>query len=64
MICQLLFLLLQMKDILLYGALCDQLIYRHHVSLSDPVGSVRGLVLYCQIPPGIIVDDDIRRRQV
>ena len=55
---------LHLDDALLNSARSDQLEDGHLTCLTDPVRAVGGLVLRGQIPPRIIMDDDIRADQV
>ena len=58
------FFLLQFQDSLLNGVLGDELVHLHMGLLADAVGPVCGLILGRLIPPGVKVDDDVRRCQV
>jgi len=50
---------MQFDYFLLDGVLADQPIDGHRSGLADPVGSVRGLVFNCRVPPRVHVDDII-----
>ena len=56
--------LLQFHDFFFNGILCNELIHLHRVLLADAVGAVGGLILGGDVPPRVVVDDDVRRRQV
>ena len=53
------FFLLQLLDLFLDGPFHDQAVYLDIVVLTDPVRTVRRLVLRREVPPGIEMDDDI-----
>jgi hypothetical protein len=58
------FSLMQLPDLFLNGAAGNQAIDGHRFLLADAVSPVRGLVLYCRVPPGVQVDDVISRGEV
>ncbi|MNM56734.1 hypothetical protein D3C81_679110 [compost metagenome] len=58
------FLLLQQLDFFFQRALGDQFIHEHGLVLADAPGAVRGLVFRRRIPPRIVVDHRVGRRQV
>ena len=57
-------LVLQIQDALLDGVLGDELVDLDALPLADSVGTVRGLVLGRQIPPGVVVDDGFGSGQI
>ena len=58
------FFLLQLYNIFCDRIFRDQFVDIDYVFLPDPVGTVCRLVLDCQVPPRIVVDHNIRRRQI
>lgn len=58
------FFLLQLYNIFFDRIFRDQFVDIDYVFLPDPVGTVCRLVLDCQVPPRIVVDHNIRRRQI
>ena len=56
--------LLQLHDLFFNGVLRNELVHLHRIALADAVGAVGGLILRSHVPPWVVVDDDICRRQV
>ena len=56
--------LLHLQDPLLNGSLDNELENAHVMSLANAVGSVGRLILGSGVPPRVIVDDDVRGREI
>ena len=63
-ICQVLFTGLELEDLLFDRILGDQLENADDLFLTDPVGTVRCLVLGSYVPPGVVMDHDIGAGQI
>ena len=61
---QLFFPLLKLDDFFLDGSFCNQFVYRHNIFLPNTMCTVCRLIFNCNIPPWIVMDDDIRAGQV
>ena len=55
---------LQLEDLFLYGLFCDEAEDLHTAGLPEPVGAVGGLVLGGDVPPRVVVDDNVRAGEV
>ena len=51
-------------DLFFEGVLGDETVDEDVVLLADAVGAVGGLILGGDVPLRVVVDDDVRRRQV
>src|SRR5689334_15752830 len=56
--------LLQFEHALFDRALRDELVDEYGLVLADAVGAVGRLVLYCRVPPRIVMDDRIGSGQI
>ena len=61
---QLFFHLLKLDDFFLDGSFCNQFVYRHNIFLPNTMCTVCRLIFNSNIPPWIVMDDDIRAGQV
>ena len=55
---------MEVHDLLFDRTFRDQPVDGHRSRLTDAVGTIRGLVLHCGIPPRVHVDDVVRGGQV
>ncbi|OPY16926.1 MAG: hypothetical protein A4E69_00099 [Syntrophus sp. PtaB.Bin138] len=55
---------MELQDFFFDGVLRHQAVHGHGTLLADAVRPVGGLILHRRIPPGVHVDDVVRRRQV
>lgn len=55
---------LQFEHLLFDGSTDDELLNEYGLGLSDTVSSISCLSFYSRIPPGIEMDDIIRRDQI
>jgi hypothetical protein len=58
------FAVLQGQDFFLHRPDGDQLVNENRFRLADAVGAVGGLRFHGRVPPRIVMDDRVRRRQV